>query len=283
MKQNHKEEQQENNLQAQICVESPVTGALKPVVNCSDPEIPQSEDPHPATVAALEFQVAWLLNDRHSSIYWPGHGNLVVNTPGELKKKYETLCRFAEAHFPSRGDTLDVLNQTIDDYGLGGYANPFGFWKAFKRDMIDAAKQGFEARCVPLEEGSRTSSDGIRSRNHSHEWTPSEGSHSHEQKRAKDWLTEKCSEISTTETPAVQKWKNVKASDNQLDRLIAEVFRRVVSDEVVMDELASAKRQVASVSPVVREICYLKGCSPAEAYRILEKFRKRHSPRRKKS
>jgi hypothetical protein len=283
MTQNHKEEQQENELQAQICVETGITGALKPVVNCTEPEVPQSEDPHPATVAALEFQVAWLLNDSHSSVAWPGHGNLVVNTPGGLKKKYETLCRIAEAHFPSRGDTIDVLDQTIDEYGLGGWANPFGFWTAFKHDMMDAAKKADEAKCVPFETGSRTSSDRIRSRNNCHEWKPSEGSHNHEEKQARQWLNEKYSEISTTETPAVQKWKNVIASDNPLDRLIAEAYRRVLADEGVMDNAAGTKRQMAGVAPVVLQICLLSRCSQAQAYRFLEKFRKQWAGGRRKS
>jgi hypothetical protein len=270
--------EQENDLQAQICVESPVTGALKPVVNCSEPERASqhfSEDPPPATVAALEFKVAWLLNDRHSSIDWPGHGNLVVNAPGELKKKYETLCRIAKAHFPSRGDTIDVLNKTIDDYGLGGWANPYGFWTAFKRDMMDAAKKGVEAKCVPLEEGSRTSSDGIRSRNNCHEWKPSEGARDHEKRQVEQWFARTYSEINTIKIPATERWKKVLASGHSLDRLVAEAHTRVLADKDAMEEITSSEREIASLTPVVREIRVLANCSKAQAYRILEKFRKR--------
>jgi hypothetical protein len=279
MKQNYKEEQQENDLQAQVCVENPVTDAFRSVANGGYERERTSrhfsEDPYPASVAALEFQVAWLLNDSHSSMNWPGHGNMMINTPGELKKKYDNLCRIAKAHFPSRGDTLDVLNETVCDYGLGAYANPFGFWTAFKRDMRDAAKKAVEVKCVPFEKSSQTASDGIRSRKCSHAWQPSEGAHHHEKKQARQWLTQKYSEISATKTPAAQKWKNVIASDNPLDRLLVEAYNRVLTDKDVMEELASSEREVASLAPIVREIRLLTRCSQAKAYRILEKFRKR--------
>jgi len=71
--------EQENDLQA--CVESPVTDALGQVVNgCERERASQhfSEDPHAASVAALEFQVAWLLNawriDLGVSLAGPVHG-----------------------------------------------------------------------------------------------------------------------------------------------------------------------------------------------------------------
>jgi hypothetical protein len=241
------------------------------------------DKPHAATLAAIEFQIASLLNDHLSTVNWPGREPIVVNEPGGLAKKLETLSRIAKAHFLSRGDVDDVLNQTIDEYGLWKWANPSGFWTAFKRDMIDAAKAASEAKRIPLEQGGRTFSDGIRNRRDSYEWTRAGGTRKLENEIARKWSIERSGEIYTCEPSVSHKWEIAQVSVHPLDRLICEVVRQVAADEGYMDELASTNREAAKLTRFVAEIRSLTGCSQAEAYRLLGDFKRRYSSRRKKS
>ena len=241
------------------------------------------DEPPAATLAAIEFQIACLLNDRLSTVNWPGREPLVVNEPGGLTKKLETLRRIAKAHFLSRGDVDDVLNQTIDDYGLWKWANPFGFWTAFKRDMIDAAKAASEAKRFPLEQAGRTFSDGIRNQRDSYEWTGAGGTRGLENEIARKWSIERAGEIYTCEPSVSDKWDLAQVSAHPLDRLICEAVRRIAQDEGYMDELASTNREAAKLTRFVGEIRSLAGCSQAEAYRLLGDFKRRYSSRRKTS
>ena len=238
-------------------------------------------EPPAATLAAIEFQIASLLNDRLSTVNWPGGEPLVVNEPGGLTKKLETLRRIAKAHFLSRGDLDDVLNQTIDEYRLWKWANPSGFWTAFKRDMIDAAKSAFEAKRFPLEQAGRTFSDGIRNRRASYEWARAGGTHKLENQIARKWSIERSGEIYAFEPSVTDKWEIAQASDHQLDRLVCEAVRRIAADEGYMEELASTTRQAAKLTRIVSEIRSLANCSQAEAYRMLGSFKTRQWHKKK--
>jgi hypothetical protein len=241
------------------------------------------DEPPAATLAAIEFQIASLLNDRLSTVNWPGCEPLVVNEPGGLAKKLATLRRIAKAHFSSRRDLDDVLNRTIDEYRLWKWANPFGFWRAFKRDMIDAKKTAYESKRSPLEQASQTFSDGIRKLRDSYKWAPAGGTRKLENEIARKWSIERSGEIYTCEPAVSHKWEIAQVSPHPLDRLVCEVVRRVAADEGYMDELASTDREVAKLTRFVAEIRSLTGCSQAEAYRLLGDFKRRYSSRRKKS
>src|ERR1700676_303788 len=188
------------------------------------------DKPPAATLAAIEFQIASLLNDHLSTVNWPGREPIVVNEPGGLTKKLETLRRIAKAHFLSRGDVDDVLNQTIDEYGLWKWANPSGFWTAFKRDMIDAAKAASEAKRLFLEEAGRTFSDGIRNRRDSFQWARTRGTRKLENEIARKWSIERQGELHTSEPPVSHKWEIAQVSVHPEDRLICQVVRRVATD-----------------------------------------------------
>jgi hypothetical protein len=250
----------------------------KPRETFADYDVPPA-----ATLAAIEFQVACLLNDRLSTVNWPGRGPLVVNEPGGLAQKLGTLRRIAKAHFSSRGDLDDVLNQTIDEYGLWKWANPAGFWTAFKRDMIDAKKSAFEAKRIPLEQADLTSSDGLRSRRDSYEWKMAEGTRKLENEIARKWSIEHAGELYTCKQSVLDKWKIAQASDNEIDRLICGAVHRVAANKAYMDELARADREVAKLTRLVAEVRSLAGCSQAEAYRLISDFKRRYSSRHKKS
>jgi hypothetical protein len=153
--------------------EAQVTGSNVAVETVEAPKtFADYDEPPAATLAAIEFQIASLTNDRLSTVSWPGREPLVVNEPGDLTKKLETLRRIAKTHFPSRGDVDDVLNRTIDEYGLWKWANPSGFWTAFRRDMIDAAKAACEAKRFPLLRRATYKSGLIfRSKRRLHHWS----------------------------------------------------------------------------------------------------------------
>ena len=239
--------------------------------------------PDSATVAALEFQVACLLDDRYATVNWPGRGAIVVNEPGGLAKKLEALRRIAKLRFRSRGDIDDVLNSTMDEYGLWKWANPYGFWTAFKRDMIDAKKTAYEAKRVPLEQASRTFSDGVRKQRDSYTWAPTVGTRRVENEIARKWSIERSGALYTCEPPVSHKWELAQASAHPLDRLVCELVRRLAADEDYMDELASTDREAAKSTRLAAEMRSLTGCSLAVAYRQLASFKKRHSYERRKS
>ncbi len=239
------------------------------------------DEPPAATQAAIEFQIASLLNDRLSTVNWPGREPLVVNEPGGLTKKLETLRRIAKAHFLYRGDLDDVLNQTIDEYGLWKWANPSGFWTAFKRDMIDGKKAAFEAKRVPLEKATRNSSDGTRRECNSYAWTSSNEALVTDEQSTQKWLAEWRGQLHAD--PMFSKWERAKASGRRQDCLIVRAVCRVLADEAYIDELASTTREVPKLTRFVAEIRSLTGCSQAEAYRLLGDFKRRYSSRRKKS
>jgi hypothetical protein len=235
--------------------------------------------PPPGTIAAFEFQVAWLLNDSHAILNWHGH-EVVVNELGGLGKKYENLCRLAKAQFRGRGDVNDVLNSTIDDYELGGWANPFGFWTAFKRDMIDARKVAFEAKRVPLEKATRDSSDGVHRERNSYAWSFSPEVLAIDEQTAQKWLAEWRGQLHAD--PVFSKWERAKTSGARQDCLLVEAIRRVLADEAYMEELARTGGKVAKLTRLVAEVRFLAGCSQAEAYRLLTDFKTRYSSPPKK-
>jgi putative DNA primase/helicase len=88
MKQNHKEEQQENNLQAQICVESPVTGALRPVEN------------------SFERERA------------PRHAPTVTLPSDVITRGKEIVIRMLKAGFEARKASVSVTNSTGGPFAL---------------------------------------------------------------------------------------------------------------------------------------------------------------------
>jgi len=232
------------------------------------------QTPAPTTIAAVEFQLAWLLNDRQATLNWHGR-EVVVNEPGGLAKKYERVRRIARASFPSRGDVDDVLNRTIDDYELGGWSNPFGFWTAFKRDMLDTKKAASERKRAYLDHVERAASDGIRRAGNSYEWAISSDAARLQNQIAQKWLLQEAGEIHGSSV--AEKWQLAKASERPLDRLICEAVRRVMADDGYMHELATTTREAAKLARLVAEIRSLEGCSQAEAYRLLTNFKNCHS------
>ncbi len=151
-------------------------------------------DPPPATIAALEFQVACLVDDRHSTVTWPGRKPIVVNEPGGLAKKQRALIRIATSLFPQRGDCEDVLSETTLSYGLVRWTNPVGFWTAFKHDMFDAKKTAFEATRVAVE---RAQSSGTH--RNGFEWTPSSESLAMDGRSGQGWLAKRAGEVHALE------------------------------------------------------------------------------------
>jgi hypothetical protein len=232
---------------------------------------------HPATIAALDFQVACLVDDGYSTIDWPNREPDVVNKPGDFARKYEALRRIARAYFPRRGDVEDVLDHTIDEYRLWSWGSPFGFWTAFKRNMIDAKKAACNSKSIYLEHPQRSSSDGIRTRRNSHEWTETPQVNAIDRQTAQNWLRKQSAELHASEPPVSEKWGIVEASDDKLDRLFCEAGRRIMADDEYMEELASSKRQAPTSTRLIAEIRSLAKCSQAEAYRLLHAFRERHS------
>ena len=250
-------------------------------IDGAEPAFGSYVEPGPGTIAALEFQVACLLDDRLSLITWPGREPLIVNRPGDLAMKYETLRRIAKANFPSRGDLEDVLNRTIDEYGLMKFANPFGFWTAFKRDMIDAKKAASEAKRVYLENAIRNSSDGTRRERNSHIWTPSQEALITDEQSARKWFAEWPRQRHSD--AIFSKLERVKASGRADDRLVVKAIGQLLANKAYMEELGRSTRQVAKLTGLVAEIRSLAGCSQAEAYRLLGDFKRRYSSRHMKS
>lgn len=277
---NHQGDEQMNEQHLDATLEKPIVEVGKPLFDGPEPKTtswPSSEHPpEPATIAALEFEVASLLDDGRSSITWNGR-ECVVNTPGDFSRKYDALRRIANAHFPSRGDILDVLDRTIDEYGLWKWANPLGFWQAFKHDMLDAAKTAFEAKRICLEKAGRTRSDRIRPKRNSFEWTGSGEALAIDGQTAQGWLLERSGELHASESSILNKWEIAQASDYELDRLVCEALRRVAADSDYMEELADSKRETAKLTRLVAEVRSVARCSQAEAYRLLGNFKKRHS------
>jgi len=233
------------------------------------------DEPPPATIAALEFQVSCLVNDSLSTVNWRWREPIVVNKPGELSRKYEVLRRIAKSHFPRRGDVEDVLDDTIDEYKLWSWSNPVGFWTAFRRNMIDALKAAYNAKRVYLETGQRASSDGVRRKSNSHEWAESEETRVIDNQNSQNWLVQQLDELHAQ--PSVSyKWDLAQASNHQLDRLVCEAVRRISADDGYMEELASTKCESAKLTRFVTEIRSLADCSDAQAYRLLGNFKKRH-------
>ena len=232
-------------------------------------------EPGPGTIAALEFQVACLLDDRLSFIHWPGREPLIVNRPGGLAMKLETLRRIAKANFPSRGDLEDVLNQTIVEYGLMKWANPFGFWTAFKHDMIDAKKAAYEAKRIYVEKVFRNSSDGTRRERNSYIWEPSKGALIADDQSAREWFADWRRQ---RQSDAIfSKLERAKASGRADDRLVLKAKDLLLANKAYMDELEGSPLQVAKLTELVAVIRSLTGCSQAEAYRLLGAFKMRYS------
>lgn len=229
-------------------------------------------EPPPAVVAALEFQVAALVNDQRASWNWHGR-EIVVNEPGGLKRKLNALLRIAKSKFPRHRDAEDVLSETIHEYGLWKWANPFGFWTAFKRNIIDASKAAFESKRVHVEPAEGAGSN--RQTNHKAE-SP-EVLKNHE--AVQNWLVEQSGELHAAGPSVAEKWDLAQASDHQLDRLITGAAQRLRADDGYMEELSQTERQVAKLTRLVAEIRSRTGCSQAAAYRLLAEFSERYSRR----
>lgn len=229
-------------------------------------------EPPPAVIAALEFQVAALVNDQRATWNWHGR-EIVVNEPGSFKRKLNALRRIAESKFPRRGDAEDVLSETIHEYGLWKWANPFGFWTAFKRNIIDASKAAFESKRVHVEPAEGAGSN--RQINDRAESPDALKAHEAAQK----WLVEQSGELHAAGPSVAEKWDLAQASDHQLDRLITDAAQRLMADDGYLEELSQTERQVAKLKRLVTEIRSRTGCSQAEAYRLLAEFSERYSRR----
>jgi hypothetical protein len=228
-------------------------------------------EPPPAVVAALEYQVAALVHDQRSTLNWRGR-EIVVNTPGGFKRKQARLHQIAASRFRGRGDVEDVLSDTIVEYGLWQYANPFGFWTAFRRNIFDVAKSGFESTSVPLEQPSIGRPSRLP-----HRWIASPESRLIEHDATKSWIVDEASRLHSLEPTVGEKWLAIRNSDDPLDELIRAAGERLMADDEYMEELSHSDSETAHKTRLVSEIRAIEGCSKAEAYRLLARFRHRHS------
>jgi hypothetical protein len=228
-------------------------------------------EPPPAVVAALEYQVAALVHDQRSTLNWRGR-EIVVNTPGGFKRKQARLHQIAASQFRGRGDVEDVLSDTIVEYGLWQYANPFGFWTAFRRNIFDVAKSGLESMSVPLEQPSIANRSRL-----SGMWAPSPESRLIESDATKSWIVDEASRLHSLEPAVSEKWLAIRNSDDPLDELIRAAGDRLMADDRYLEELSHTDSETANMTRLVAEIRAIEGCSKAEAYRLLARFRQGHS------
>jgi len=254
--------EQEMNLHPEAGVAtSVVEGKLR------DPEI---------EIAALEYQVASLLDDKDSTLHWRGKVPIAINKRGDWARKLSALQRIAKYIFPKRGDVDEVLDHTIADYGLWTWSNPLGFWKAFKRDMFDAKKGAYEAKREPLELSDAVPSDGTRIKQNSYEWTASGATQTLDTQIARQWHLE----AQRDRWPSIpfKSLEAAKASGHAGDITVVRILDRLLKDKDYLEVLSLKK--VANLARVVKELQRERNCSIAEAYRLLKAFKKRSSVRK---